>query len=189
MRSSPSARSRTRGAHGNRADARHDLTVGQMTVAHEPSAAIVGELVGMATEDAATSDSTGLGQKGAGAAAHQRIGKRPWLGKLDDVTVGHGVSPLQWRSGARTPHEPLTPSPTSAHSSMTTHPHLIRQMKAFELVTQAAEAQSSAGTINVTTSAGTGIHQCLPMFPLCSKHPRGRLPDTHATSSDVFPKV
>src|SRR5204862_3234403 len=43
-----------------------------------------------------------LGQKRAGTAAQhlsQRVGKRAWLGKLENITVGHGVSLLQWRSG------------------------------------------------------------------------------------------
>jgi hypothetical protein len=34
----------------DRADAGHDLTLGQMPVAHQPPAAIIGELVGMAAE-------------------------------------------------------------------------------------------------------------------------------------------
>ncbi len=41
----------------------------------------------------------GMGQKGTGSAAQhlgQRIGKRPWLGKLENVTLGHGVSLLRW---------------------------------------------------------------------------------------------
>jgi ATP-dependent DNA ligase len=34
----------------------------------------------------------------------QRIGKSSWLGELEDVSVGHGVSLLRWRSGRlRTP--------------------------------------------------------------------------------------
>src|SRR5207302_5799213 len=28
-----------------------------------------------------------------------RVGKRAWRGKLENITVGHGVSLLQWRSG------------------------------------------------------------------------------------------
>jgi IS1 family transposase len=44
------------------------------------------------------------------------------LGELDDVTVRHGVSLLHWRSGGvehhhDTPPYPVTPSPTSGHSS------------------------------------------------------------------------
>src|SRR5204863_7828895 len=46
----------------------------------------------------------------------------PWLSQLDDVSVGHGVSLLRWRSGGvehphDTPPYPFMPSPTSAHSS------------------------------------------------------------------------
>jgi D-alanyl-lipoteichoic acid acyltransferase DltB (MBOAT superfamily) len=40
------------------------------------------------------------------AAQHlsQRVAKRPWPGKLENITVGHGVSLLQWRGGgANTP--------------------------------------------------------------------------------------
>src|SRR5216683_1720068 len=52
----------------------------------------------------------------------QRFLEVPWLGELDDVTVGHGVSLLHWRSGGvehhhDTPPYPVTPSPTSSHSS------------------------------------------------------------------------
>src|SRR5882672_300029 len=45
-----------------------------------------------------------------------------WLGELENVSVGLGVSLLQWRSGGfehpqDTPPYPLMPSPTFAHSS------------------------------------------------------------------------
>jgi hypothetical protein len=40
----------TGAAHGDRADAGHDLTRGQMPVAHQPLAAVVGQLVGMADD-------------------------------------------------------------------------------------------------------------------------------------------
>src|SRR5467141_4145683 len=67
----------------------------------------------------------GLGQQRTRAAAQdlcEGIGKGPWLGELDDVTVRHGVSLLHWRSGGvehhhDTPPYPVTPSPTSGHSS------------------------------------------------------------------------
>ena len=53
------------------------------------------------------------------------IGESPWLSQLDHVSVGHGVSLLQWRSGGvehphDTPPHPFMPSPTSAHSSNAT---------------------------------------------------------------------
>src|SRR5947207_15576237 len=52
----------------------------------------------------------------------QRIGKTSWLGELENVSVGHGVSLLRWRSGGvehphDTPPYPFMPSPTFAHSS------------------------------------------------------------------------
>src|SRR5437773_9148501 len=66
-----------------------------------------------------------LGQQGARSVAQhlgKRVGERPWLKQLDDVSIGHGVSLLCWRSGgANTPTirrlHPVTPSPTFAHSS------------------------------------------------------------------------
>src|SRR5712692_10660502 len=52
----------------------------------------------------------------------QRIGKTSWMGEPENVSVGHGVSLLQWRSGGvehphDTPPYPFTPSPTFVHSS------------------------------------------------------------------------
>src|SRR5262249_43264393 len=50
--------------------------------------------------------------------------KSSWLGELENVSLGHGVSLLRWRSGGfehphDTPPYPLMPSPTFAHSSET----------------------------------------------------------------------
>src|SRR5882757_11112057 len=66
-----------------------------------------------------------LGQQGARSVAQhlgKRVGERPWLKQLDNVSIGHGVSLLCWRSGgSNTPTIrrllPVRPSPTSAHSS------------------------------------------------------------------------
>src|SRR5258707_14449683 len=66
-----------------------------------------------------------LGQQGARSVAQhlgKRVGERPWLKQLDDVSIGHGVSLLCWRSGgSNTPTIrrllPVRPSPTFAHSS------------------------------------------------------------------------
>src|SRR5256885_13212030 len=70
----------------------------------------------------------GLGQQRTRAAPQdlgKAIDKGPWLGELDDVTVGHGVSLLHWRSGGvehhhDTPPYLVKPSPTSGHSSTRT---------------------------------------------------------------------
>src|SRR3981081_142553 len=70
-----------------------------------------------------------LGQQGARSVAQhlgKRVGERPWLKQLDDVSIGHGVSLLCWRSGgSNTPTIrrllPVRPSPTFAHSSVIIH--------------------------------------------------------------------
>src|SRR5438552_15419684 len=78
-----------------------------------------------------------LGQQGARSVAQhlgKRVGERPWLKQLDDVSIGHGVSLLCWRSGgSNTPTIrrllPVRPSPTSAHSSgRTSQCHLSNQI-------------------------------------------------------------
>src|SRR5664280_2084893 len=96
-----------------------------MPMAHQPRPAIIGQLVGMAAEEAGNLGLHCLRQQRSRAVAQhirQQIGKRPWLGQLDEIILGHGVSLLRWRSGGvehphDTPPYPFTPSPTSAHNS------------------------------------------------------------------------
>src|SRR5262249_39758607 len=79
----------------------------------------------MATEQARNFGLDSLCQKRPRAIAQnlgQLIGKSPWLRELENISVGHGVSLLCWRSGGLehphdTPPYPFTPSPTFAHSS------------------------------------------------------------------------
>src|SRR5256714_4761533 len=79
----------------------------------------------MAAEQARNLSLDGLRQKRARAVAQnlgQRIGKSSWLRELENVSLGHGVSLLRWRSGGvKHPHDtppyPFMPSPTFAHSS------------------------------------------------------------------------
>src|SRR6266700_3073573 len=112
-------------AHGDRTDAGHDLALRQMPMAHQPLAAVSGELVGVAAEQGRDFGFNGLCQQRAGTVAQnlgQRIGKTSWMGELENVSVGHGVSLLQWRSGGvKHPHDtppyPFMPSPTFVHSS------------------------------------------------------------------------
>src|SRR5205807_4999808 len=64
----------------------------------------------------------GLGQERAGTAAQhlrQWVGKRAWLGKLENITVGHGVSLLQWRSGG-------TNTPTIRRPTLACRHQLLR---------------------------------------------------------------
>ncbi len=113
---SPTAVAHARAAHGDRADAGHDLALGQMPVAHQPLAAVLGlECRHDWPSKAATSASTACASKRSRAVAQnlgQRIGKSPWLGELENVSFGHGVSLLRWRSGgSNTPTiRRLTPS-------------------------------------------------------------------------------
>src|SRR5262249_60107220 len=90
-------------------DAGHDLTLGQMPVAHQPPAAIIGELVGMTAEQARNLGLEGLRQKRSRAVAQnlgQRISKSSWLRELENISLGHGVSLLCWRSGGvERPHD------------------------------------------------------------------------------------
>jgi hypothetical protein len=96
-----------------------------MAVAHDALLARLGLEIGMLCEKFSNLRLDRLGQHRTRAAAQdlgQGIGEDPWLGELDHVTVGHGVSLLHWRSGGvehhhDTPPYPVTPSPTSGHSS------------------------------------------------------------------------
>src|SRR5438270_5175318 len=79
----------------------------------------------MAAEQARNLGLDRLRQKRSRAVAKnlgQRIAKSSWLRELENISVGHGVSLLCWRSGGvehphDTPPYPFTPSPTFAHSS------------------------------------------------------------------------
>src|SRR6266849_8806951 len=96
-----------------------------MSVAHQPAAAVVGELVGMVVEQGRNLGFHRLRKQRSRTVAQnfrERIGQCPWLGELENITIGHGVSLLRWRSGRlRTPPRyaalPLMPSPTFANSS------------------------------------------------------------------------
>src|SRR5258706_11674711 len=67
---------------------------------------IIGELIGMAAEEAGNLGLVRLRQKRSRAVAQnlgQRIAKSSWLRELENISVGHSVSLLCWRSGGRTP--------------------------------------------------------------------------------------
>src|SRR5713226_7665224 len=107
-----------------------------MAVAHDALPARLGLEIAMLCEKLRNLRFDGLGQQRMRAAAQdlcEGIGKGPWLGELDDVTVRHGVSLLHWRSGGvehhhDTPPYPVTPSPTSGHSSSDVGEQLISHL-------------------------------------------------------------
>src|SRR5438094_5152717 len=80
-----------------------------MRMAHQPLTTVVGELVGVAAEQGRDFGFNGLCQQRAGTVTQnlgQRIGKTSWLGEFENVSVGHGVSLLRWRSGGvEHPHD------------------------------------------------------------------------------------
>src|SRR5215472_14187431 len=96
-----------------------------MPVAHQPLAAVIGELVGMAADQGGNLRLDGLRQQRSRAVAQhlgQRIGECSWLGELANISLCHGVSLLRWRSGSfehphDTPPYPFMPSPTFVDSS------------------------------------------------------------------------
>src|SRR5947207_1268672 len=112
-------------AHRHRADAGHDLALGLMPVTHDALVARLGLEIGISPQKVSDFHLDGLREQGMRPVAQnlsERIGEGPWLSQLDDVSVGHGVSLLWWRSGGvehphDTPPYPFMPSPTSAHSS------------------------------------------------------------------------
>src|SRR6187455_973180 len=105
-----------------------------MPVTDQPLAAVLGQLVSMTGEQGCSLGLDCLGQQRSRAVAQhrgQRISKSSWLGELENVSFGHGVSLLRWRSGAsNTPRYaalPPLPSPTSAHSSTPCLRSLLRK--------------------------------------------------------------
>jgi hypothetical protein len=71
-------------------------------VTHQALPAVAGALVGVRGEEARHLGLDRLRQQRAGAGAQnigERIGERPWLDERKNVSVGHGVSLLRWRSG------------------------------------------------------------------------------------------
>jgi putative tryptophan/tyrosine transport system substrate-binding protein len=71
-------------------DAGHDLAPGQMPMAHQPLAAISGELVGVAAEQGRDFGFNGLCQQRAGTVAQnlgQRIGKTSWMGEPENAEL------------------------------------------------------------------------------------------------------
>src|SRR5277367_5552670 len=92
----------TRAAHRDRTDASRDLALGQMSMAHQPSVAVIGELVGMAVEQGRNLGLDRLRKQRSRAVAQnfrQRIGKSSWLRQQQNISVGHGVSSFngKWR--------------------------------------------------------------------------------------------
>src|SRR5262245_41853272 len=96
----------------------------------------------MATEQGCDLGFHRLRQQRAGALAQnigQRIGKSPWLAELENITLGHGVSLLRWRSGGvEYPHDTppnssgrhqISPIAPGSDRRCATHPRKPRVIK------------------------------------------------------------
>src|SRR5271167_4436148 len=96
-----------------------------MPMTHNALVTRLGLEIGISSQEVSDFRLDGLREQGPCPVAQnlsERIAEGPWLSQLDDVSVGHGVSLLWWRSGGvehphDTPPYPFMPSPTSAHSS------------------------------------------------------------------------
>jgi len=84
-------------AHADRADAGHYLALRQVPVpdhAAQPSSSLQIDMLGKKLGHLGLDR---LGEQGARSVAQhlgERVGERPWLNQLDDVSIGHGVSLL-----------------------------------------------------------------------------------------------
>ncbi len=96
-----------------------------MPVAHQSLPAVIRLEIGMLGQEIRYLGLDGPRQQRSRAVAQnfgERIGESPWLSELENISLGHGVSLLWWRSGGvehphDTPPYPFMPSPTFAHSS------------------------------------------------------------------------
>src|SRR5262245_16754698 len=89
-------------AHRYRSDAGHDLALGQMPVTHDTLVARRGLEIGIAPQEVSDFRLDRVREQGTRTVTQnlsQRIAESSWLSQLDDVSVGHGVSLLWWRSG------------------------------------------------------------------------------------------
>src|SRR5215813_14891361 len=111
--------------YADRADAGHHLALGQMAVADDAGASIVGLERRMPGQKLGHLGLDRLRQKITRPTAQdfgELILEGPWLNQLDNVIVRHGISLLRWRSEVvKPPHDMppfrFAPSPTSVHSS------------------------------------------------------------------------
>src|SRR3977135_2206595 len=96
-----------------------------MPVANQPLLAFLCQKAGMSVEEIGNLGLDGLRQKVPRTKAQncrQRILKCTWLGELNDIILGHGVSSLNGKWRLEHPHDTpphlITPSPTFSHSSV-----------------------------------------------------------------------
>src|SRR6202035_2658560 len=101
-----------------------DLALEQMPMANQPLLAFLCQKARMPAEEIGNLGLDGLRQKLPRTTAQnfsQRSLECAWLGELNDIILGHGVSSFNGKWRLEHPHDTpphlITPSPTFAHSS------------------------------------------------------------------------
>src|SRR6516164_8376418 len=175
-------------ANGDRADAGHDVALWKMAMTHHALMARLGLEIRMLCEKLSNLRLDRLSQQRTRAAAQdlcQGVGEDPWLGELDDVIVGHGVSLLHWRSGGvghhhDTPPYPVSPSPTSGHTSEAIDEPLLADNRSASLTHNGEHAGHYSIERRLAATHGGYVSYRLERQKLSRRkaHPR-ELPNPH----------
>lgn len=115
-------------AHRHRADAGHDLTLGQVAVAHHTAPAVLGQQSGVAVEERGPPPPRRLAQEASGprCAAPRSVDRKMSLAGKDAKRYcrSRPITPSLEEWGLEHPHDtlpcPYKPPPTFAHSSKVT---------------------------------------------------------------------
>src|SRR4051794_16721740 len=136
-------------AHADRADAGHHLAFRQVPVTNHAAQAGGGLQIHMLGKEFGHLGLNRLRQQGARSVTQhlgERVGERSWLKQLDEVTIGHGVSLLCWRSGGSDTPRYAAFSLSARHQLLritrgagegTVGPDLLRPMPATAYFTEA----------------------------------------------------
>src|SRR4051812_2963069 len=147
-----------------------------MAMAHQPLAALLGVLVGVAAEEGCDLGLDGLRQQRSRALAQnfgERIGELCWLDQLDDIILDHGVSLLRWRSGGLehphdTPPQPRAVANFRAYLAQTSDEELIKSAMSAAPPAVAQDAAIVAvgpdGKMR-TIRKGSNTFTCMPDNP------------------------
>jgi hypothetical protein len=152
-----------------------------VAVPNQALPAVIGALVGMFSKKAGYFGFNSLSKQRSRAVAQnigQSIGESPRLNQSKNVSVGHGVSLLRWRSGGvKHPHDtppyPFMPSPTFANNSGAADPVHFSVTKWFYDLSWSginiephlrffeALQRSRSRDINLNCGAGRASGECL----------------------------
>src|SRR3954466_8891452 len=141
-----------------------------MAMAHQPLAAILGVLVGVAAEEGCDLRLDGLRQQRSRALAQnfgERVGELCWLDQLDDIILDHGVSLLRWRSGGlEHPHD-TPPHPSRRHQLPRIPPSPAHRASATKRGSTTADHREAgaAHLLDVASTAETAMAEVVTGDP------------------------